>query len=428
MGLFQDDFYSTKILTKDSRSFKRRSFHRNGWMSMAALSAAGGALLVMLVIWLSAAVVKEHAPAIATMGSANLGTTEASASAFDDVDEDHIVAAVAKVQPDVVSVINYVKSDKTGAEVASGLGSGVIFQLAGDKVMIFTNSHVVEGGTSFEVVLPNNEHRTATLVGRDIWTDLAVLEIDAKGIRSVAQFGNSDILKSGQTAIAIGNPLGLDLSQTITMGIISSPKRTITTTVSNSSTEWNMDFIQTDASINEGNSGGPLINIRGEVIGINTLKVAQTGVEGLGFSIPINEAKPILALLIRDHKIKRPYMGITPDDLQTYKDGPAALKLPDSVKTGVVVIEAVGPAESAGLKTGDVIVALDGQVINNSLELRQYLFNRKKIGDSLTVIYYRDGHKETLEVTLGELPDSDVAGNASTGDASDGGSLGDSGK
>jgi serine protease Do len=299
-----------------------------------------------------------------------------------------------------------VKSKGTTATPGYGLGSGVIFQISGSKAHIVTNNHVVEGGTSYEIVLANKERRAAVLVGRDPFTDLAVLEIDANGVTAFAEFGDSDSLRAGQTAIAIGNPLGMDFAQTLTKGIISSPKRIVPITIGkDSGVAWEMNVIQTDAPINQGNSGGPLVSIDGKVIGINSMKIVESGVEGLGFAIPINEAKPILEALIRDHKVKRPYMGISPDDLQAYSGGLEVLKLPKDVTKGVIIIEASGPAKGSGLKTNDVIIELDGKPIESSFALRKYLFDHKKIGDSLSVTYYRADKKNQLILTLGEMPD-----------------------
>jgi serine protease Do len=394
LSFFKDDFYSTKMSKRNS--FSRQPRSRVG---IALLSAVSGALLVLLFLWVSGIASTAGQSAQNVISAISMGQSP-------DPEEDRVVEAGNKVGPAVVSVISLVKSDDATASQGYGLGSGVIFQIGKSKAQIVTNNHVVEGGTSYEIVLANKERRAAVLVGRDPYTDLAVLEIDAKGITSFAEFGDSDTLKAGQTAIAIGNPLGMDFAQTLTKGIISSPKRIVPTTIGkDSGVAWEMNVIQTDAPINQGNSGGPLVSIEGKVIGINSMKIVESGVEGLGFAIPINEAKPILEALIRDHKIKRPYMGISPDDLQAYTGGLEVLKLPKDVKKGVIVVQSSGPAKDAGLKSNDVIVELDGKAIESSFELRKYLFDHKKIGDALSVTYYRGDKKDELTVTLGEMPD-----------------------
>jgi serine protease Do len=393
LSLFNDDFYSTKM-SKGKNDYRRPRSR----VGIAIVSAIGGALLVLLVLGVS--------PFHGTAGKSEKHAISAISTGVSELEENRVVSAGEKVRPAVVSVISLVKTADPAQDKGYGLGSGVIFQISEGKARIVTNNHVVEGGHAYEIVMADKQRRSAQLVGRDALTDLAVLEVDAKGITVVAQFGDSDIIKAGQTAIAIGNPLGMDFAQTVTKGIISSPKRTVPTTVGkDGGLEWEMDVIQTDAAINQGNSGGPLINIEGKVIGINSMKIVESGVEGLGFAIPINEAKPIIEMLISDHKVKRPYMGITPDDLQAYTEGLEVLKLPEDVKTGVIVVDAVGPAKDAGLKTHDVIIELDGNTVESSFELRKYLIYKKKIGDSLDVTYYRGGKKLKLTLTLGELPD-----------------------
>jgi serine protease Do len=395
LSFFKDDFYSTKMSKRGL--YDRRPRSRVG---IALLSAISGAALVLLIFWVGGIT------GSAGKSDQQVITAISMTPPTGDPEENRVVAAGNKVGPAVVSVISLVKSKGTTATPGYGLGSGVIFQISGSKAHIVTNNHVVEGGTSYEIVLANKERRAAVLVGRDPFTDLAVLEIDANGVTAFAEFGDSDSLRAGQTAIAIGNPLGMDFAQTLTKGIISSPKRIVPITIGkDSGVAWEMNVIQTDAPINQGNSGGPLVSIDGKVIGINSMKIVESGVEGLGFAIPINEAKPILEALIRDHKVKRPYMGISPDDLQAYSGGLEVLKLPKDVTKGVIIIEASGPAKGSGLKTNDVIIELDGKPIESSFALRKYLFDHKKIGDSLSVTYYRADKKNQLILTLGEMPD-----------------------
>ncbi|QGQ99835.1 PDZ domain-containing protein [Paenibacillus psychroresistens] len=398
MSFFKDDFYSTKASKRNS--FGRRSQSRVG---IALLSAASGALLVLLVLWISGIAGSTGQAVQSVIASTSLGQTS-------DQEDNRVVEAYNKVGPAVVSVISLIKSEEDPVSPEGqgyGLGSGVIFRIGNNKAQIVTNNHVVEGGTSYEVVLANKDRRKAVLVGRDPFTDLAVLEIDSKGVTEFAEFGDSDTLKAGQTAIAIGNPLGMDFAQTLTKGIISAPMRIVPTTIGkDSGVAWEMNVIQTDAPINQGNSGGPLVSIEGKVIGINSMKIVESGVEGLGFAIPINEAKPILEALILDHKIKRPYMGIGPSDLQMFTEGLEVLELPKEITKGVIVMQSSGPAKEAGLKEKDVIVELDGKAIESSFELRKYLFDHKKIGDTLSVTYYRGQKKSELTVTLGEMPEN----------------------
>lgn len=292
-------------------------------------------------------------------------------------------------------------------EEEAGSGSGVIYKKVGNKAYVVTNHHVVEGATKLEVSLDDGTKLPAKLLGSDIWTDLAVLEIDASKVKEVAEFGNSDKLKTGEPVIAIGNPLGPTFSGSVTKGIISGLKRTIPIDIDQDGVvDWQAEVVQTDAAINPGNSGGALINIDGQVIGINSMKIAENAVEGIGLSIPINTAKPIILDLEKYGNVKRPYMGV---DLKSVSEIPAyyqqqALKLPNNINYGVALRQVVpgSPADRAGLKELDVIVGMDGQKINDVIDLRKHLYQKKKIGDQLRVKFYRNGKlkEATLKLTV----------------------------
>ncbi|SFS36750.1 S1C family serine protease [Marininema halotolerans] len=315
----------------------------------------------------------------------------------------NITSAVQKVRSAVVGVVNLQKSGNSFDQkpVEQGTGSGVIFKKEGDKALVVTNHHVVAGADQVSVVIPGKDQGkevNAKVIGEDEPTDLAVLEMPSKYVKSVAKFGNSDNLKAGEPAIAIGNPLGLEFSQSVTAGVISSPHRQIQV-----SETMVMDAIQTDAAINPGNSGGALINSAGQVIGINSLKIAEQGVEGLGFAIPVNDAKPTINDLIQYGEVKRPFLGIQLRDLDTITANDRhQLNLPDSVQNGVVVIKVTGgsSADQAKLKRLDVITELDGKPIKNGSALRSYLWKDKNVGDTMTITYYRDGKKQTTKVKL----------------------------
>lgn len=317
-----------------------------------------------------------------------------------------ITKAVERVRPAVVGVINLRSSNDlfNPEEIQQGTGSGIIFESKDGKARIVTNYHVIENSTQVRVVITTAENKTRTVnakvLGSDPITDLAVLEISNQFVTSVAPFGDSDTLKAGEPAIAIGNPLGL--GQSVTVGVISSPKRSIDVT-ENMAT----DVIQTDAAINPGNSGGALINAAGQVVGINSLKIAESGVEGLGFAIPTNDARPIITSLIQHGRVPRPYIGINMVDLAQLPPYVwETLRLPDSVQGGTVIreVDLGAPGAVAGLKSRDVIVALDNQPISSSSELRKYVYKNKKIGDKLTVTFYRNGQKQSATLTLAEAP------------------------
>lgn len=283
--------------------------------------------------------------------------------------------------------------------VQSGSGSGVIFQKNSDSAYIVTNNHVIEGANEIEVSLYNGEKTTAELVGADALTDLAVLKIDSKYVTSVIEFGDSSVLRPGDQVLAIGNPLGLDLSRTVTQGIVSAIDRSIS--VETSAGEWELNVIQTDAAINPGNSGGALINTQGQVIGINSLKISDSGVEGLGFAIPSNDLLPIVDEIIKNGKIERPYIGVS---LVSLEEVPRAYlqDLPNSVEAGAFVtyIDSDSAAAKAGIQEEDVIVSINGEEIKASGDLRKYLYSKSKVGDQVTLELYRDGKLLSVKLNL----------------------------
>lgn len=317
-----------------------------------------------------------------------------------------ITEAVKKVKPAVVGVINLKNIQDPFApqqDVPKGTGSGVIFDKGNGKARIVTNYHVIEGNSEVKVVIPDgaqSKEVPAKVLGSDQLTDLAVLEISDQYVKAVAEFGNSDALQAGEPAIAIGNPLGLE--ESVTVGVISSANRTIEVAEGLSTT-----VIQTDAAINPGNSGGALINAAGQIIGINRLKISEAGVEGLGFAIPSNDARPVIDSLIQHGNVPRAYMGVSFRDLKGLPQYVwENLRIPTDTKGGAVIINVSPdtPAASAGLKVKDVIVALDGNTVTTVGELRRYLYSKKKIGESLKVTYYRDGKKQDVELKLGKAP------------------------
>ncbi|MBS4218278.1 trypsin-like peptidase domain-containing protein [Bacillus sp. FJAT-49711] len=319
-----------------------------------------------------------------------------------------VTKAVDKAGNGVVGITNIQSANfwsATGDGQEAGVGSGVIYKKAGDTAYIVTNNHVVEGANQLEVTLPDGTKIAAKLRGTDVWTDLAVVEVSSKGIgnEQVNEFGDSDALKIGEPVLAIGNPLGLQFSGSVTQGIISGVNRTVPVDINNDGIpDWNAEVIQTDAAINPGNSGGALVNIAGQVIGINSMKIAQSAVEGIGFSIPINYVAPIIEDLEKYGEVKRPAMGITlrnVAEISAYHQQ-QTLKLPHEVTEGIMVESVVpnSPADKAGLTELDVIVQLDDEKVADVVELRKYLYNHKKVGDSMKVTYYRGGKKQ--EVTL----------------------------
>ncbi|MDQ0297657.1 serine protease Do [Salibacterium salarium] len=318
--------------------------------------------------------------------------------------------AVNKVTGAVVGVFNLQQSEfweenQDGSGANQGTGSGVIYKTEGESAFVVTNHHVIEGASQVEISLSDENRVEAEIVGSDLLTDLAVLRIDSTDVDTVAEFGNSDNINVGEPAIAIGNPLGTNLSRTVTQGIISATERSIPVDLTgNSQPDWNAEVLQTDAAINPGNSGGALVNINGQLIGINSMKIAQSTVEGIGFAIPSSVAIPVIEDLEEKGEVERPQMGIT---LRAISEIPSyhwqeTLQLPPEVESGIFVTSVAPrtPAAEAGLQEYDVITAVDGTEIMDGHDLRRYLYNESEIGDTIEVTYFREGEQQTTELTL----------------------------
>jgi serine protease Do len=303
-----------------------------------------------------------------------------------------IPAVVVKARPAVVNIaIRQVTYDALLRAVpAQGLGSGVIFDPRG---YVLTNNHVVQGAQQIRVTLPDGRGFPGKLVGTDPITDLAVVKIDGRDL-PVAPLGDSSKLEIGETVIAIGNPLGLEGGPTVTVGVVSA----LTRSIEDPGGPTLHDLIQTDAAINPGNSGGPLIRMSGEVIGINTAIIQ--GAQGIGFAISINSAKPIVQELLAHGRLVRPVIGIVP--VSVTPQIAASYDLP--VDRGVLIakLDPRGPAARAGMRAGDIIVAVSGHPVKNLADLRSAVAQHK-IGEVLDMAVRREKASVTLEVTLGEM-------------------------
>ena len=325
-----------------------------------------------------------------------------------------ITKVVAEVKNAVVSVINKQATSRnnlygtqqSGGELATASeGSGVIYKNEGGYAYIVTNYHVIAKSQELEVLLADGTREKAELVGSDQWTDLAVIRIANTKVTTVAEFANSDDVQVGETAIAIGSPLGSEFATSVTQGIVSATNRSVATDVDGDGQEdWVVTAIQTDAAINPGNSGGALINSAGQVIGINSMKISKSSVEGMGFAIPSNEVVSIIKQLEENGKITRPALGISMVNLSSVNTRVVQqLNLPSDVTGGVVIAEvaAKGSAKVAGLQPYDVIVEMDGQKIQGIQNLRKVLYSHK-VGDKMEVTYYRNGQKQTTTISLTE--------------------------
>lgn len=292
----------------------------------------------------------------------------------------------------------------------AGSGSGAVYKVDGDTAYVFTNNHVIDGSDGIDVMFQNGERVEAELVGADLWTDLAVLSIDAENVSTVAEFGDSENLTVGEPAIAIGSPLGTEFSSSVTSGIISGVGRTVPVdTDMDGEQDWEMTAIQTDAAINPGNSGGPLVNIAGQIIGINSMKISTGAVEGMGFAIPSNDAIDIINELEENGEIVRPVIGIGMVDISMVSEQQRTnvLNLPEDVSSGVVVaqVQSGSAAEVAGLQENDVIINFNGEEVANGIELRQQIYDTE-IGQDVEVEFYRDGEVQTATLTMREAEET----------------------
>ncbi|WP_299092456.1 trypsin-like peptidase domain-containing protein [uncultured Metabacillus sp.] len=402
MGYY-DDTELSREKAKPSRSIKP-------FFSSLISGVIGGALVLGVTTYTDQ---KENSTSVADNNSVEASVQKNDQESTSTVtaqelssNANSIADIVENLSPAIVGITNMQASgadmfgNTQSESVESGTGSGVIFKKEADEAYVITNNHVIEGAQSIEVTLFNGEKVAAELVGADALTDIAVLKIDAEHVTVVAELGDSSELRTGENVIAIGNPLGEEFTRTVTQGIISGVDRTIDVTTSEG--DWALNVIQTDAAINPGNSGGPLINMSGEVIGINSLKISENGVEGLGFAIPSNDVSPIAEELMKNGKIQRPFIGVGLLDMSEIPEYylQQNMQLPDNVTEGVIVgnVQQGSPADEAGLKQQDVIIAMDDKEINSASDLRKYLYTEKNIGDEVKLTIYRAGEK--MDVTL----------------------------
>lgn len=319
--------------------------------------------------------------------------------------------AVDKVKNAVVSVITYSDSSNQGLfekeensdSQISSEGSGVIYKKEGKYAYLVTNTHVINGAKKVDILLADGNKVPGEVVGSDVYSDIAVVRISADKATAVAEFGDSNQLTVGETAIAIGSPLGTDYANSVTQGIISSQGRNVKLKADNGQ-NISTRALQTDAAINPGNSGGPLINIQGQVIGITSSKISnngQTSVEGMGFAIPANDVVNIIKQLEEKGKVVRPALGIQMMDLSNLSTSDLSqLKLPEKISGGVLVRSTLEnmPA-SDKLQRYDVITKIDDTTIESTADLQSALYSHQ-INDTIKVTFYRDGKQQTTSIKL----------------------------
>ena len=329
--------------------------------------------------------------------------------------ENSTTQAVNKIKDAVVSVITYSankqssvfgteesNSDTDNQQIASE-GSGVIYKKDNKDAYLVTNTHVINGASKVDIRLADGTKVPGEIVGSDTFSDIAVVKISSEKVTTVAEFGDSSQLSVGETAIAIGSPLGSEYANTVTQGIISSLNRNVSLK-SEDGQAISTKAIQTDTAINPGNSGGPLVNIQGQVIGITSSKIASNGgtsVEGLGFAIPSNDAQNIIKQLESDGKVTRPALGIQMVNLSNVGASDLRkLNIPSGLTSGVVVrsVQSNMPA-NGHLQKYDVITKVDDKEIASSTDLQHALYNHA-IGDTIKITYYRNGKEETTSIKL----------------------------
>ena len=374
----------------------KRIFYFLLLMIVAGVSALGGALVGGFGVYQA---VRQIQPTPNLPGAPAIGTNDRNQTLFAGTTnvETTITESVQKVGPAVVTVVGTIPGQMTffgptGDQTVSG--SGVFIS---DQGYILTNHHVVQDTKDVAIILSDGSQVQATLVGADPYSDIAVLKAEGQ-VPAVASLGNSDVLKSGETVIAIGSPLG-DFKNTVTVGVVSATGRAIDT-----GQGYQIEgLIQTDAAINQGNSGGPLVNLAGEVIAINTLIVRGNGsgaiAEGLGFAVPVNTARAVAEQIMQKGYFSRPNIGITWQQITPYIA--ARYNLP--VEWGIYVtdVEENGPAAQAGLQPNDMITHVGGTALDESHSYINTLFHYQP-GEQVTVEFVRDGERLQAQVTLGE--------------------------
>ncbi len=314
------------------------------------------------------------------------------------IDETGISTAVGEIYDATVTIQNY-KNGKL-----SSSGSGFIYKKDDNYGYIMTNHHVIEGADKIVITLSNDDQIEGEVTGSDQYLDLAVVKIDASYVKQVAKIGTSQNSNVGDTVFTVGSPVGYEYRGTVTRGTLSGKNRMVEVSIA-STNDFVMQVLQIDAAINPGNSGGPLVNINGEVIGINSLKLVEDEIEGMGFAIPIEYAMNYVEELEQGKKIERPLIGITmlnaTDSYRLYQNG---IMLDDDIDSGVVIISVSknSGASKAGLKKGDVILAVNGEKISNAAYLKYELY-KCNVGDTIEITYMRNGKTMTSKVTLTKI-------------------------
>lgn len=363
---------------------------KNGSFRLVALFAINSILSLLLGVGLLL-VVFHFYPELTQHVTTNVTKTEKEVTVTDT----GIADAVEKIYDSVVIVKTY-RNNQLYAT-----GTGFVYKHENNKYYLLTNYHVIQDGNSVGVVFTNGEEIKVTIEGGDKYADIAVLSMESDSEIKVSEIGNSSDMRVGDTVFAIGAPLDYSVfSWSVTRGILSGKDREVeVSTTSSGSSDWIMDVLQTDAAINNGNSGGPLCNSNGQVIGINNMKLSDTAVEGMGFAIPIEEAVTYADAVIKGENVSRPYIGISMIEASNvYVARQYGINPTDGVL--IAEVESGSPASKAGIKEGDIITEINDTKVANVASLRYQLYKYKS-GDTITVKVIRDGKDKNIKITLG---------------------------
>ncbi|WP_026826093.1 MULTISPECIES: trypsin-like peptidase domain-containing protein [Exiguobacterium] len=395
----QKDWLDTELGSSNREETMVRTQTKPSFVSRMFPGLVGGVIGALLTGAIAYPFIDQPATSVSDTNVTSQGTPVQTSS---NVSDSSVTNAVATAQPAVVTVNNFAQTGFSSEAVEAGVGSGVIYKKEGDSAYIATNHHVVNGADKLTVTFNDGTTAEATLMGSDATYDLAVLKVDADKVPAVISIGKSSELKPGQTVIAIGNPLG-QFENSVTRGVVSSTSRLVPVdTDENGQADFNAEVIQTDAAINPGNSGGALINEEGQLVGINSMKIATAEVEGVGFSIPVDIALPLINQIEQTGEVNHPSLGVSLRDVSEFPPGylTEQINLPESVTAGTIIVEVQqnSSAAKAGLEARDVIVKINDKDVSSFIDLRSELI--RDTDGTVDIEYVRDGKTETVQVEI----------------------------
>ena len=395
----QKDWLDTELGSSNREETMVRTETKPSFVSRMFPGLVGGVIGALLTGAIAYPFIDQPATSVSDTNVTSQGTPVQTSS---NVSDSSVTNAVATAQPAVVTVNNFAQTGFSSEAVEAGVGSGVIYKKEGDSAFIATNHHVVNGADKLTVTFNDGTTAEATLMGSDATYDLAVLKVDADKVPAVISIGKSSELKPGQTVIAIGNPLG-QFENSVTRGVVSSTSRLVPVdTDENGQADFNAEVIQTDAAINPGNSGGALINEEGQLVGINSMKIATAEVEGVGFSIPVDIALPLINQIEQTGEVNHPSLGVSLRDVSEFPPGylTEQINLPESVTAGTIIVEVQqnSSAAKAGLEARDVIVKINDKDVSSFIDLRSELI--RDTDGTVDIEYIRDGKTETVQVEI----------------------------